>query len=271
MEENRETLLQHSHFGVVDILIPALNEEEALPLTLEPLLKKQNIFSVSESAVQIRQIIVIDNGSSDRTAEVAQKLGVTVIHEAKRGYGYACLAGITTISEDPPQAVLFLDADGSDDVADTDCLLALLQLTTLDDLDPDYERVALKSDLPPALVIGSRPRLAEVEALTSLQRFGNALSCRLLKWIFGAEFTDLGPFRVVRWEALMMMKMSDPTYGWTVEMQAKACALNLTTLERDVRYHPRRAGKSKISGTLKGSFKAGIKILWTIVKAWWTN
>ena len=255
---------------VVDVIMPALNEADALPFILQPLVDfMKGDRPLTRSTAYIRRVLVVDNGSEDHTAQVARKWGAEVVYESQRGYGYACLAGIRALSKDPPQVVLFIDADGSDDLSDLDDLLALLNVSSQNELTSEFERFALNTNGIPSLVIGSRAKLAEEGALTPLQRFGNALSCRLLKIIFGAKFTDLGPFRAIRWEALMLIHMSDPTYGWTVEMQAKVCAHHLTALERDVHYYPRQAGDSKISGTLKGSVKAGIKILWTIAKAWW--
>lgn len=254
---------------VVDVVIPALNEAEALPFTLKPLMEFVNgQKALPRSKAMIRTVVLVDNGSTDHTAEVAQAYGAQVISEPRRGYGQACLAGIAALKVDPPQALLFVDADGSDDLSDLDHLLALLQIQTPSELQDDTERYAIQTDKSPDLVIGSRARLAEANALTPLQRFGNALSCRLLKWFFGAKFTDLGPFRVIRWSALKQIQMVDTNYGWTVEMQAKASVYGLCSLEKDVRYFPRKAGDSKVSGTLKGSFKAGVKILWTIWCSW---
>ena len=253
---------------IVDIIIPALNEAEALPYVLEPLIKLTNLHELRLSQMSIRQIIVVDNGSIDETASIAGSFGAHVVHEPRRGYGYACLAGINSLKSSPPDILLFVDADGSDDLNDLDELLAVFHHPLHQEFSNSREHLAHKGDREIALVIGSRPRLATPDALTPLQRFGNALSCFLLKLIFGAKFTDLGPFRAIRWPELMEMNMTDPTYGWTIEMQTKACVLGLSCAERDVHYHPRKAGKSKVSGTISGSFKAGVKILWTIAKAW---
>ena len=254
---------------VVDVVIPALNEAEALPYTLEPIMEfVHSKRKLPRSKAKIRKVILVDNGSTDETSAIAKSWGALVISEPQRGYGRACLAGIEALKIEPPHAVLFVDADGSDDLDDLDDLLALLQINDPSELRDRSERYAIHTDSPPALVIGSRARLATEGALTPLQSFGNALSCRLLRCFFGARFSDLGPFRVIRWSVLEQINMADQDYGWTVEMQAKACVYQLCSLEKDVHYYPRKAGDSKVSGTLQGSFKAGIKILWTIWRSW---
>ena len=254
---------------IVDVIIPALNEAESLPYILRPLMDFVNgTVELSRAKAKLRKVILVDNGSTDNTAEVAKSWGVHVLSEPRRGYGQACLSGINALKVDPPQAVLFIDADGSDDLSELDHLLALLQVSSLSELQGDSERYAIYNDTQPALVIGSRVRFATEGALTALQNFGNALSCRLLHLFFGAQFSDLGPFRVIRWSALEQIEMADRNYGWTVEMQAKACIYQLCSLEKDVRYFPRKAGDSKVSGTIQGSFKAGVKILWTIWRSW---
>ena len=266
---NTDKLYSNNTRLIVDVIIPALNEAEALPYTLRPLMDFVNgIVELSRSKARLRKVILVDNGSTDSTIEVAKHWGAHVLIEPRRGYGQACLSGINELKVDPPQAVLFVDADGSDDLSELDDLLALLQVSNPSELQGDSERYAIYNDALPALVIGSRVRFATEGALTALQNFGNALSCRLLRLFFGARFSDLGPFRVIRWSALEQMGMADRNYGWTVEMQAKACVYQLCSLEKDVRYFPRKAGDSKISGTIQGSFKAGIKILWTIWRSW---
>ena len=265
---------------VVDVLIPALNEEEALPFVLKPLHQLRERDELSLSKMSIRRILVLDNGSTDATAEVALAHNAEVISAPKRGYGSACLEGLKALQDSPPDVVLFLDADGSDDLRDLDPLLSLLSRSALETLGErerivttaayrDEMRRSKKVHSEVTMVIGSRPRRAEKGALTPLQRFGNALSCTLLRFVFGAEFTDLGPFRAIRWRSIEALNMADENFGWTVEMQAKACALNLLCAEYDVAYHPRRAGESKVSGSISGSIRAGIKILWVIGRAWW--
>jgi hypothetical protein len=192
---------------------------------------------------------VVDNGSEDQTAERAREGGAELVTCEERGYGSACLAGIAALRDDPPDILCFMDADGADDPRDL--------LTLLSPLKRGIE-----------LVIGSRVALAQAGALTPVQRFGNALSCRLLRWGFGVEQSDLGPFRALRWEALEALEMSDPNFGWTVEMQAKAARHKLKVTEVSVHYRPRRSGQSKISGSLSGSARAGSKILFTIGREW---
>lgn len=219
----------------LDALIPALDEEAALPGVLAGLAGRG-----------LRRIVVVDNGSRDRTAEVARAGGAEVVPEPRRGYGSACLAGLRHLRADPPDAVVFLDADGSDDPAD---LAALVE--------------ALRGGAE--LVVGSRVAgRAEPGALTPVQVFGNALSCRLIALRWGVRFTDLGPFRALTWEALERLQMRDAGFGWTVEMQARAARLGLRCREIPVSYRRRRAGQSKIAGTVRGSIRAGVKILATI-------
>jgi glycosyltransferase involved in cell wall biosynthesis len=236
----------------VDLLIPAYNEEEALPETL----RQVSVWREGEAAERLARlgyvlgrVVVVDNASDDQTSDVARAGGAEVVWCGVRGYGSACLAGMEALRDNPPHALCFMDADGADDPRDLLTLLTPLRRGA-------------------ALVIGSRVSLAEPGALTPVQRFGNALSCTLLKTGFGLEQTDLGPFRVISWSALEALNMADPNFGWTVEMQAKAARARLKVAEVSVRYRPRRAGVSKVSGQLKGSVLAGTKILWTIGKEW---
>jgi len=221
----------------IGVIIPALDEEAALPGTLREL-----------AGQPIEQVIVVDNGSTDRTSEVARAFGAEVIREPRRGYGQACLAGIAALA---PQidVVVFVAADGSDDPA---ALPRLVAPIACDEAD---------------LVLGSRVLgHAEPGALTPSQRLGNALATTLLRWIYALRYTDLGPFRAIRRTALDRLAMQDTGFGWTIEMQIKAARGNLRVAEVPVPCRCRRAGQSKISGTVSGTARAGAKILWTVLR-----
>ncbi len=226
----------------IDILIPAWNEEEALPFVLAGLPK-----------AWIRHIIVCDNGSTDGTAAAAKVNGAIVVSQPERGYGNACLAGMRYLQNLPaseqPEIVVFLDGDYSDYPEELPNVVAPILNDGQD------------------MVIGSR-RLGGMEpgAMTFPQRFGNWLAPLLIRWFYGYTFSDLGPFRAIRWQKLLELKMEDKNFGWTVEMQVKAAKLKLKCVEVPVRYRKRAAGKSKVSGTLKGAFLAGTKIIATIFK-----
>lgn len=225
---------------IIDVLIPAWNEEKALPLVLKDL--PQNI---------IRQVLVCDNGSTDGTANAARAAGALVISQPERGYGNACLAGLRYLeslpSSEQPQILVFLDGDYSDF---PDELEKVVKPILEDEMD---------------MVIGSR-RLGGMEAgaMTVPQQFGNWLAPALIHLFFGYRFSDLGPFRAIKWEKLKALEMKDKNFGWTVEMQVKAAKQKLRCTEVPVRYRKRAAGKSKVSGTIKGTFQAGYKILATI-------
>ncbi len=226
----------------IDVLIPAWNEEEALPLVIADLPKDW-----------VRNIVVCDNGSTDRTAAVAIAAGAVVVQEPQRGYGSACLAGMRYLQQLPsseqPHLVVFLDGDYSDFPED---LPKVAGPILTDEKD---------------LVIGSR-MLGGLEpgAMTLPQRFGNWLAPTLIRWLYGYRFSDLGPFRAVRWDKLLALEMKDKNFGWTVEMQVKAAKMRLACTEVPVRYRRRAAGKSKVSGTIKGTILAGWKIITTIFR-----
>lgn len=227
----------------VAFIIPALNEEASLGPVLDALRA-----SLSCSAIDHAEFFVVDNGCTDATSSVAAEHGARVIHEPRRGYGQACLAGIAALSPDT-QIIVFLDADGSDDPQDLLRLLAPL-------LDGSAD-----------LVLGSRTDAARrTGAFTPPQAFGNWFATALLRLFFGVRYSDLGPFRAIRRQALDHLRMCDTNYGWTIEMQIKAHRFGLRVLEIPVNYRKRLAGQSKISGNLLGSLRAGHKILWSIAK-----
>ena len=226
---------------VIDVIIPAYNEEASIGLVIAELPRPL-----------LRDIIVCNNNSRDRTAEVAAAAGAVVVDEYRPGYGSACLKGMDYIARRPvaqwPDVVVFIDGDHSDYPEQLPELIAPIIHRDMD------------------LVIGSRA-LGELEpgSMQPQQIFGNWLATTLIKLIYGNEFTDLGPFRAIRYEALRSLQMEDPDFGWTVEMQVKAAKQGLACTEVPVRYR-RRIGTSKISGTVKGTLLAGHKILWTIFK-----
>lgn len=226
----------------IDVLIPAWNEEKSLPLVLENLPKDW-----------VRQVIVCDNGSTDRTAEVAKSAGAVVVSQPERGYGNACLAGMRYLNNLPPsehpEIVVFLDGDYADFPEELPMVVAPILNEGKD------------------MVIGSR-RLGGMEAgaMTVPQRFGNWLAPAMIRIFFGYRFSDLGPFRAIRWNKLQAMGMRDKNFGWTVEMQVRAAKMKLNCAEVPVRYRKRAAGQSKVSGTIRGSVMAGWKIITTIFR-----
>lgn len=225
---------------IVDVLIPALNEEAALPLVLQAIPR-----------AGVRNIYVIDNGSTDATARVAVEGGAQLLFEAQRGYGAACLRGVKEVEAlpRPPDVVVFLDADFADDPVELPWLLEPIRAGSAD------------------LVIGSRALgQAEPGSLAIQQRVGNQVATSLIRAIYGQKYTDLGPFRAIRLPALIALGMSDTGYGWTVEMQVKAARVGLRVAEVPVSYRRRVAGRSKISKTVKGTVGASYKILFTILR-----
>lgn len=226
---------------VVKVIIPAFNEENGVG---------QVIAEIPRHIVN--EIIVVNNASTDRTVQVASAAGATVLHEPIPGYGRACLKGIDYLRtrEMKPDIVVFLDADHSDYPEEIENLIKPI-------LNKEAE-----------LVIGSRALgNKEKGSMTPQQVFGNWLATRLLKLLYGVKFTDLGPFRAIAYPKLMELDMQDKTFGWTVEMQLKAAKNSLRCVEVPVRYR-KRIGFSKISGTVKGTFMAGYKIVYTIFKYW---
>jgi glycosyltransferase involved in cell wall biosynthesis len=233
----------------VDLLLPALDEEGPLARVLAGLPPPGSTVPTTAGPARLRRIVVVDNGSRDRTAAVAQAGGAEVVSEPVRGYGRACLTGLAHLRRDPPDAVAFLDADHSDDPADLPAVLAPL--------------VAGHAEL----VIGSRTLGArEPGSFTPVQAFGNWLAPALIRWLWRVPVTDLGPFRAARWTSLEALRMRDLDYGWTVEMQVRACAAGQRMVEVPVRYRRRRLGRSKVAGTLRGVWGAGWKILATIAR-----
>jgi glycosyltransferase involved in cell wall biosynthesis len=229
--------------GEIAVVIPALNEEKSIALVLGDL-----------PFEWVDRAVVVDNGSSDRTAEVARAHGAEVVVEPRRGYGSACLRGLAELAGrpgGPPDVVVFLDADHSDHPEE---LPSLLQ--------PILEG---HSDF----VLGSRlAGCREPGAMPPQSIWGNRLACFLMRRLFGANYTDLGPFRAIRWEALERLGMCDRDFGWTIEMQIKAARHGLRIREIPVSYR-RRVGTSKISGTVRGTILAGSKILLTIARYGW--
>ena len=228
----------------VGVVIPARDEREAIARVLADIPKRfaggRQIHAV------VDQVVVVDNGSTDDTAARAEEAGAEVVGEPRKGYGQACQAGIAALGE--CDVVVFLDGDYSDHPEEMARLLTPIWSDRAD------------------LVVGSRVLgRRQPGALPPQSRLGNLLATSLIRLLFGVSYTDLGPFRAISREALVELGMEDPDYGWTVEMQVKAAKKNLRIAEVPVSYR-RRIGESKISGTLAGSFRAGLKILSTIYR-----
>ncbi len=220
----------------VYVIIPAFNEA----LSVDKV--------IGEIPDFVTEIIVVNNNSSDQTSQVAQKAGATVLEENRQGYGYACLKGMEYLKTKNPKIVVFLDADYSDFPKEMGSLVKPIKDNQCD------------------FVIGSRALgQREQGSMTPQQLFGNWLATTLIKHIFGQKYTDLGPFRAIRYSSLMALQMQDKTYGWTVEMQLKAIRKKLRIKEIPVSYR-QRIGFSKVSGTIQGTFMAGYKILTWIFK-----
>jgi glycosyltransferase involved in cell wall biosynthesis len=229
----QKRILEDDEKRIIKVIIPAFNEASAIG----------NVINDIPSIVS--EIIVIDNDSTDETSKVAKEAGATVLKEAQKGYGYACLKGMDYISKQivKPEIIVFLDGDYSDYPEE---LIKIIAPIINDDID---------------LVIGARnAAFRENRAMTPQQLFGNWLATSLMRLFFSSKFTDLGPFRAIKYTKLLELEMQDKTYGWTVEMQLKVLKKKMKYVEVLVTYR-NRIGVSKVSGTLKGTIMAGYKIL----------
>ncbi|CAM1343147.1 glycosyltransferase family 2 protein [Tenacibaculum amylolyticum] len=223
---------------IIKVIIPAYNEEDSITKV------------INDIPDLVDEVIVVSNNSTDATEQNAKNAGATVLSEPRRGYGYACLKGMDLIANTNPKPdiVVFLDGDYSDY---PEQLTEIISPITNEDID---------------FVIGSRvKRLREKGSMTPQQVFGNWLATFLMRLFFGAKFTDLGPFRAIKYDKLLDLNMEDKTYGWTVEMQLKAIKRKYSYVEVPVKYR-NRIGVSKVSGTVKGTILAGVKILSWIFK-----
>ena len=227
-------------YPIIDVIIPAYNEEKSIPKV------------IAEIPKFVRHIVVADNNSTDRTGEVAKTAGAEVVFEPQKGYGKACLTAMEWIRnrEIQPEIVVFLDGDYSDYPEEmTDLIHPIL---------------AGKAEM----VIGSRALgQRESGSMTLPQVFGNWLATTMMRYMQGAKFSDLGPFRAIVWTKLLELNMVDQNFGWTIEMQIKAHKAGLRYTEVPVNYR-KRIGVSKVSGTVKGVIGAGYKIIFTIFKYW---
>ncbi|WP_422857769.1 glycosyltransferase family 2 protein [Flagellimonas sp. S174] len=222
----------------IKVIIPAVNEGDSIAKV------------VTEIPDSVSEIIVVNNGSTDNTVENAEKAGATVLTENRKGYGYACLKGMEYVDQQSkkPDIIVFIDGDYSDYPEELDKLVAPI----------------LENDID--FVVGARKKaLREPGSMTPQQVFGNQLATFLMQLFFRAKFTDLGPFRAIKYEKLKALEMEDKTYGWTVEMQLKVLRKKMSYIEVPVRYK-QRIGVSKVSGTVKGTIFAGVKILGWIFK-----
>jgi glycosyltransferase involved in cell wall biosynthesis len=225
----------------IAVVIPAWNEEGSIGRVIDDLPR-----------AYVERVIVADNNSTDYTATVARKFGATVVPASRQGYGSACLAALGHLAALPegerPEIICFIDADYSDHPEQLPLLVGPILRGEAD------------------FVVGSRMLKRQPKgALLPQAIFGNKLACFLMRVFFKARYTDLGPFRAITWSGLEKLGMSDPDFGWTVEMQIKAARRGLRTAEVAVDYRP-RIGYSKITGTISGTFRAGYKILWTVFR-----
>ncbi|MCB9777848.1 MAG: glycosyltransferase family 2 protein [Alphaproteobacteria bacterium] len=229
--ERDQTSPEARRYPTVAVVIPALDEERSLPLTLAEI-------------PPVGHVIVVDNGSTDGTARVAAEAGAVVVSEPRRGYGQACQAGIARAAALGAEILVILDADHSDYPEELPLLV-----------DP-----ILAGDAD--LVLGERVSRAEPGSLMPQQRYGNVLATFLIRRVTGHRYRDMGPFRAIRMDALLALGLVDPNYGWNVEWQIKAVRQGLRIREVPVGYRP-RIGQSKISGTVRGTVRAGAKIIWS--------
>lgn len=224
---------------IIDVVIPAYNEQDAIVKVIHEI-----------PASLVREVVVVDNNSTDGTIARVSSTTAKVLSEKRQGYGWACLKGIDYLSkkETPPEIIVFLDGDHSDYPEEMSKIIYPILEDNVD------------------MVIGSRALgKREKGSMTPQQVFGNWLATRLMRLLYGANFTDLGPFRAIKFSKLMELNMQDKTYGWTVEMQIKAVKHKLAYAEVPVNYR-KRIGFSKVSGTVKGSVLAGIRIIQLIIK-----
>jgi glycosyltransferase involved in cell wall biosynthesis len=221
----------------IAVIIPAYNEAPSIAKVVNAIPKEINAL-----------VIVVNNGSTDNTVEEAEHAGAIVLNEPRKGYGWACLKGITYAYDQHAEILVFMDGDFSDHPNEMIQLIAPIETGKMD------------------FVLGSRV-LGERErgSLTPQQVFGNWLATRMIRIFYGVKFSDLGPFRAIHANALKSLNMSDKTYGWTIEMQIKAAKKKLRFCEIPVSYR-KRIGVSKVSGTIKGTVLAGIKIIWAVFK-----
>lgn len=222
----------------IKVIIPAFNEEKSIAKV------------IADIPDFVEEIVVVNNNSTDQTALVAAKAGATVLTEKSKGYGYACLKGINYLSQKDktPDILVFLDGDFSDFPQELTKVIQPIKNNNAD------------------FVVGARVKeLRESGSLTPQQVFGNWLACFLMKILYKSSFTDLGPFRAIRWSTIEKLQMSDKTYGWTIEMQLKVLRQKIAYQEVPVSYK-KRIGVSKVSGTVKGTIFAGMKIMGWIFK-----
>lgn len=232
--------MEQENQAAIDVIIPAFNEADAIHKVIGDIPRDW-----------VREIIVVSNGSTDATERRAGEAGATVLSEPRKGYGFACLKGLAYLAEKPisdqPDIVVFLDGDYSDHPEELPHLLRPILMEGFD------------------LVIGSRALGKRQQgAMLPQQIFGNWLATHLIRFFYGVTFTDLGPFRAIKYDQLLAIDMQDTTFGWTVEMQVKAAKMRLRCTEVPVSYR-KRIGVSKVTGTVKGTLLAGYKIIFTIL------